>query len=131
MIQKLCMIALGGALGALARYGVSGVFQERMTRGAIFPWGTLAVNLIGCFVIGLLWQWFDSVTANPHIKILLLTGFLGAFTTFSTYSLENVNLLLDGELKLAALNIAVSTLGGLALVYAGFVATRGLLKHFH
>lgn len=115
-------IAIGGAIGALLRYGLSGWVYEQL--GQEFPWGTLVVNLIGCFLIGFLWQLFETAVVTPEVRSFLITGGLGAFTTFSTYSLETINLLRDNELKYALLNITVSNLLGILLVFVGFVVAR-------
>lgn len=118
-------IAIGGAAGALLRYIVSGLAYAYL--GETFPWGTLAVNLIGSFLIGFLWQLFDQLVVSANTRVFLLTGVLGAFTTFSTYSLETFNLLRDGEVKLGLINVVVSTAAGLVTVFLGFVAARFLL----
>lgn len=122
---KLMLIAGGGALGALLRYGVSGVALRLL--GAGFPWGTLCANLLGCFLIGLLWVLAERVAFHPHVNPFLFTGVLGAFTTFSTYSLESINLLQDGEVLRGVLNIAVSNGLGLVAVVAGFVCAQLLI----
>lgn len=121
---KLAFIFLGGALGALMRYGVS--TGTHRIGGDSFPWGTLAVNLIGSFLIGALWGLFERIEVSQQMRHLLVTGMLGAFTTFSTYSLENLHLLRDGNWRYALLNIAVSTVGGLLLVLLGALSTGGL-----
>lgn len=123
-MSKLGFIFLGGALGALLRYGVS--TGTHRLGGDGFPWGTLAVNLIGSFVIGALWGLFERIEVSQHLRHMLITGLLGAFTTFSTYSLENLHLLRDGNWRLAAVNIVVSTVGGLILVLIGAASTGGL-----
>ena len=125
MIKLLC-IAFGGAAGAVLRYAVSGVALR--WGGTNFPWGTLAVNLIGSFLIGVLVALFDAVAVSPNVRAMLLIGLLGAFTTFSTFSLESVNLLRDGQYALAAVNVGVSCLAGLALVFVGLVACRVVLS---
>jgi CrcB protein len=118
-------IAIGGAIGALLRYIVSDLAYSYF--GETFPWGTLVVNVIGSFLIGFLWQLFDQLVISANTRVFLLTGVLGAFTTFSTFSLETFNLLRDGEVKLGVINVVVSTAAGLAAVFLGFVAARFLL----
>lgn len=118
-------IAIGGAIGALLRYIVSDLAYSYL--GETFPWGTLVVNVIGSFLIGFLWQLFDQLVISANTRIFLLTGVLGAFTTFSTFSLETFNLLRDGEVKLGVINVVVSTAAGLITVFLGFVAARFLL----
>ncbi len=100
-------IAVGGALGALLRYWVSTAIYARLGRD--FPWGTLGVNVIGSFVMGLLAiVLVERLVSPPEIRAFLLIGFLGAFTTFSTFSLETFNLLEQGDVVPAVLNVVVS-----------------------
>jgi CrcB protein len=122
---KLMLIAGGGALGALLRHAVSGVALRLIGTG--FPWGTLCANLLGCFLIGLLWVLSERVAFHPGARPFLFTGLLGAFTTFSTYSLESINLLRDGEVLRGMLNIAASNGLGLAAVLAGFACAQLLV----
>ena len=122
-------IAFGGAIGALLRYFVGGAVY-RMT-SAIFPWGTLAINLSGSFLIGFLWEIFERTSTAPEIKTFLLVGILGAYTTFLTFTLETVNLIRDGEIKLALLNMLASNLLGVALVFCGIYCSRMLLNQGH
>jgi CrcB protein len=91
-----------------------------------FPWGTLAVNVIGSFLIGVLFQLFDQLIVSPDVKLLVLTGGLGAFTTFSTYSLDTFNLIQDGKIGLGLFNLAVSTLAGIIAVFLGIYVIRFL-----
>lgn len=125
---KLASIALGGAIGALLRYGLSGLTYRWI--GPTFPWGTLAVNLLGSFAIGLLWPIFETTTIWPNARVFLFIGLLGAFTTFSTYTLESLNLLRDGEVSLAIWNILASNVLALALVCLGFVLARVMINLF-
>ncbi len=120
MVEVL-LISLGGMIGALLRYGVSGLVH-RFTEG-IFPWGTLVVNLVGSFVIGILWAITERFTIPASFRVFVFVGVLGSFTTFSTYTLETVNLLRDGELKGAIANMVLNNLAGVVLVVAGFMAT--------
>ena len=121
-VITISVVAFGGALGSVLRYGLSGAVH-RFT-GGVFPWGTLAVNLAGSFLIGFLWETFERGVVSPTVRTFIFIGILGAFTTFSTYTLENINLLRDGEVRLAALNVVVSNVLGIALVMAGFWASR-------
>lgn len=116
---NLVLIGMGGFLGAIARYWLSGRVQD--LSGAIgFPYGTLAVNLLGCFVLGILSYLIDTRGwLGPETRALLIVGLIGAFTTFSTFSLETMNLLQDGELMRAFANISASTLLGLLAVWLG------------
>ena len=119
-------IAVGGSIGAVLRYLVSkGISQSSFT---LFPYGTLTVNLIGCFIIGFCYDIFEQVIVNPDLKALITIGFLGSFTTFSTFSLETLNLMRSGEIKLALLNIIISNICGILLAVGGVYSARFLLK---
>lgn len=108
MIQWLA-IALGGALGAVLRYGVSTGVHHWW--GREFPWGTLVVNVLGSLLMGLLFILLvERMAATPALRAFWLVGLLGAFTTFSTFSLETLNLMQAGELGRAAANVLLSVL---------------------
>lgn len=122
--MKIALILFGGALGSLARYGVSGWVHQKVE--GTFPLGTLSVNLIGSFLIGLLWGIAESSTINPHVRTFLFVGILGGFTTFSTYSLETLNLMRDGEFKMALINLLLNNIVGIVLAFAGMVIARNI-----
>lgn len=123
LVHKLGLVALGGALGALARFGLAGTVAR--IAGTRYPWGTTAVNLSGCFLFGLLWAMIEHRLPAPHgARMILLTGFLGAYTTFSTFAFENAALLRDGQWGVAVANLAVQNVLGLALVLAGLAMGR-------
>lgn len=124
-MPTLIYIAIGGAAGALLRYTISG-YTYRYLDGFL-PWGTLAVNLLGCFAIGFLWNVFENFAYSPNTRALIFIGILGAFTTFSTFGLESFNLFKEGEIKFAILNILASNLGGIALVFIGYFISKYLL----
>ena len=113
---------LGGALGALARYGVS-ILATR-TYGASFPVGTLYVNLVGCFLIGVAFGLGEQGGVSASFRLFFITGFLGALTTFSTYSLETVNNAVGGNMDLAMLNIVGNNVGGLLFVKVGLFLSK-------
>jgi CrcB protein len=117
-------IAIGGAAGALLRYSISGYTYKYFN--GFFPWGTLAVNLLGCFAIGFLWNIFENFAYSPNTRVFIFIGILGAFTTFSTFGLESFNLIREGEIKYAIINILVSNIAGLALVFIGYIASKYL-----
>ena len=124
-MRTVVAIAVAGAAGALARYGLEGLVARRST-GA-FPWGTLSVNVSGAFVLGFLFTiTTEQLTTAPWLRAAVTIGFLGAYTTFSTLSLETYRLLEDGALALAAANALGSLAAGLAAVYLGVVAGRAL-----
>ncbi|MBN1943819.1 MAG: fluoride efflux transporter CrcB [Phycisphaerae bacterium] len=121
-------IALGGALGAMARYGLTEQVQKWLGPG--FAWGTLSVNLLGCFLIGVAFHAISAVGPLPHeVRFLAVVGFLGAFTTFSTFSLEIVNFLRDGQFTTAAGYVLLSNIVGVGLCFAGLQAGHKLFHH--
>jgi CrcB protein len=119
---KLLVIALGGAVGAILRYYLSGFAYQYLKDD--FPWGTLLVNLLGAFIIGYLWGIFEEVSVSVALRTFILVGMIGAFTTFSTYALETFNLLREGEIKSVLLNILVSNFLGIMLVWIGYVSSK-------
>ncbi len=121
---KILLLLSGGALGTLARYSVSG-WVHRLFESS-FPYGTLAVNLIGSFIIGLLWGLVENSTLSSNTRTFVFIGILGGFTTFSSYSLETLNLFRDGEIKLALANVLANNVLGLVLVVAGYSAAKAL-----
>jgi CrcB protein len=120
------LLLVGGGLGTVLRYWLS-MLADRAA-GGVLPAGTLAVNLGGSLFIGCLWGLFERGTLTPNARLFLMTGVLGGFTTFSTFTLENFSLLRDGELKLAAANILVSNVAGIFLVFAGFRGVNLMLE---
>jgi fluoride exporter len=118
-------VAVAGALGALARYGLDGLIAQR-SPGA-FPWGTFVINVTGSLLLGLLFTVFtERLSVDGWIRSGVTIGFLGAYTTFSTLSLETYRLAEDGALGLAAANAIGSLTTGLAAVYVGVVVGRAL-----
>jgi CrcB protein len=113
-------IALGGGFGALSRYYISKLIINSF--GVIAPIGTLAINVCGCLLIGFFYGMFDNTVVAPEIRLFFNIGFIGAFTTFSTFALENINLFI----KLALLYIGISNVLGLLFVLAG-MAIAGLI----
>jgi CrcB protein len=118
-MQRLVYIGLAGGAGTLIRYWLSEWTAKRF--GETFPTGTLIVNLVGCFFAGLFFYlMFDRFLVSPTARTVVLIGLLGGFTTFSSFGLQTFTLLRDGELGLALLNIAVSNVAGLLMVWAGY-----------
>ncbi|MDA8140301.1 MAG: fluoride efflux transporter CrcB [Desulfobacteraceae bacterium] len=116
------LIARGGAVGAVSRYLV-GLVTFKLW-GPNFPWGTLAVNLAGCFLIGFLFALSDrSRLLTPDVRLLLITGFLGALATFSSFSMETVNAGRAGLILLPLANILVNNIGGLLLTVLGMMGS--------
>jgi len=120
---RYILVAMGGMLGAVARYGLAG-WISNATQGR-FPYGTLAVNLTGSFVIGFfLTLALERFTWSPELRLLFTVGFLGAFTTFSTFSYETVELLREGAYAMAAVNMGASLFGCLAATFAGIMLAK-------
>ena len=117
-MYKLLLIAIGGALGTLARYGTTSALQPISSR---FPWGTLAVNLLGCFVIGLLQGVAERGLLAPQYRVPMLVGFLGGYTTFSTFGWETASFLQDGQFVRAGLNVLGNNVIGVVLVMLGYI----------
>ena len=126
--MKVLLLLAGGAIGTLARYSLSGLAHK--IYDGVFPLGTLVVNLAGSLLIGLLWGLFDTGSLSTHTRAFIFIGIFGGFTTFSTYTLESLNLFKDGDIKLAVINILANNILGLLLVFIGFVSARGLLNVF-
>jgi len=123
MIRQLTAVAIGGAAGAVMRWlAASGV--QKMAGGA-FPWGTFAVNALGSFLLGFLFVWLiERSSAGELVRLAITVGFMGAFTTFSTYSLESVRLLQEGAFSLALGNVAGQVLACLLLTWLGVQLAR-------
>jgi CrcB protein len=118
--MRILAIGVAGALGALARYGLTNGVQRYMPAG--FPGGTLVVNLIGCFLLGLLASLsVERLPMGMTMRAAVLVGFLGAFTTFSTFGYETLTLLREGAVLRAALNVGLSVGVGIMACWAGVV----------
>jgi len=122
-MSKLMLIGVAGFIGTLSRYWMSGVIARRY--GETFPTGTLVVNLVGCFLIGLLFYLLEErFLVNQTVRAVVLIGFLGGFTTFSSFGLQTFTLLQDREFAFAILNLTASNIVGLLLVWAGYSLAR-------
>lgn len=121
--MKLAAVAAGGALGASLRYMAAALTHAVM--GEDFPYGTLMVNVVGSLIIGYMLVLLpDTEDAVPFLRLLLITGLLGGFTTYSAFSIETLQLLQDGHLTKAGLNIVLTLAFCLVAVWAGFVLGR-------
>jgi CrcB protein len=128
MLMTTVWVALGGALGSVCRFWLGMTVAQRLEE--VFPWGTLTVNVLGSFIIG-----FTAVLTGPDsrlfvpadARIFVIVGFCGGFTTFSTFSLQTLTLLRDGDITRAGLNIVVSVAACLLSVWLGAVAA-GLIN---
>ena len=120
---RVLFIGLAGLVGTLCRYWLSGVLARRY--GETFPAGTLAVNVAGCFFIGFLFYMLqERYLVGQTARTVVLVGFLGGFTTFSSYGLQTFTLLRDGEFAYAAANVVASNLLGLLLVWGGYALAK-------
>lgn len=122
----LLIIALGGALGAVSRYAAGNFMAQQLGTG--FPYGTLSINILGSFAIGVLWVWLaQQQWGNPAYKQFLVIGFLGAFTTFSSFSLDSILLLQQERLVAFISYVGLSVLGCLLATLAGIWVTKQLV----
>jgi CrcB protein len=122
-LQKYVLIAIGGALGSLARYLVGLTVMNRM--GTRFPYGTFVINLTACVIIGFSLTWLDRRTGmNPAWRFLVPVGFVGAYSTFSTFEWEIFTKLQTGAFVIAALYVSLSVLFGLLAVWLGSLLAR-------
>ena len=116
--MRILLLIVFGAAGTLARYGLQGIVQDRTGTG--FPSGTLAVNLIGCLLLGAVGQYsLNHLSVPPEWRIAITIGFFGAFTTFSSFGWETVRMLEDGEWMRASLYVGASVIGGIVAVMLG------------
>ena len=123
MLAKIFAIAAAGALGTLARYSLAG-FVHRLNATS-FPWGTLAVNLSGCFLAGLLWSLFENRwPVSGDTRAIVLIGFMGAFTTFSAYILETGELMRSAQWLSVAANVAAQNGLGIIGLATGLMIGR-------
>jgi CrcB protein len=126
LLKPLLLVGLGGFLGSISRYGIHLLLSSRSL--ATFPWGTFTVNILGCLVIGLL---VGLETRSPLMtdpwKLLLITGFCGGFTTFSTYSIESLGLLQQQQYVTFLAYAGGSLVVGLLATYLGYMTIRSIL----
>lgn len=119
--MTLLVVGLGGAFGAVSRYLTSGWVQE--WAGSFFPWGTMAVNVLGSLLLGFLMVWLQATAASAEVRGLITVGFLGSFTTFSTFSYETTAMLRDGEWwRAGGYTVGSVVLGLMAVGLGAFLA---------
>jgi CrcB protein len=122
-MNKYVMVGIGGFVGAIARFWLGGYISNRM--GARFPYGTFVINCSGSFLIGLILTLLAERTHwNPNWRYLIPVGFIGAYTTFSTFEYETFRNVQDGDLLVAGLNVALSVVLGFVAVWLGVIAGR-------
>jgi CrcB protein len=118
-MEKFVFIGLGGFFGSIARYGLTSLVQTKSE--SLFPYGTMLVNIIGCFIIGLLMTLFqERIVVSQNIRLFLIIGILGGFTTFSSFSYDTFAMMKSGNFLDAGLNASVSLFGCLIATWAGF-----------
>lgn len=118
-------IGLAGAMGTLARFGIYHLMPPRPSHG--FPWATLLANVLGCYFFGVVWILTERrVVFSEETRLIVLTGFMGAFTTYSTFAFETGQLLRDGHSWLALSNLAAQSIMGIGAVFLGFATARGM-----
>lgn len=123
LLNTYLLVGVGGAAGALSRYLISNIAYERMDHG--FPYGTLAVNLVGSLLIGFLYFWLiNRFSVDAQLRAFLIVGFLGAFTTFSAFSIESLVMLEQGAWIKSAVYISLSVVGCIAAAMAGMMLAR-------
>ena len=123
IMSKTILIGIAGLIGTLLRYWLAG-FVTRQS-GETFPWGTLVVNVVGCLIAGAVFHLTEErALFNPTLRTVILIGLLGGFTTFSSYGLQTFALLKDGAFGLATLNLVVSNVLGVLMVWAGYCLAK-------
>ncbi len=123
MLQRVVLIGLADALGTLARYELGGMVQR--FSGGDLPWGTLFVNVLGCFLFGMVWTLSDErLVISEETRIIMLGGFMGAFTTFSTFIFDTGGFLRHEQYALATGNMLIQVLVGLLSFFGGVIVGR-------
>jgi CrcB protein len=123
-MKEMLWVGAGGFIGAITRYLLSRYVSSRV--GADFPWGTFVINVTGSFVLGLIMGSIDARALSPVVRLAAGVGFVGAYTTFSTFTYETITLIEDGSALLALLNVGGSVVVGLLCAVAGLLVGRNV-----
>lgn len=123
---KILIICIGGSLGASLRYLVSLKINE--SHSTSFPFGTLIVNITGCFLIGFLWHISNHMSLSENLRLFIFVGLLGAFTTFSTFGFESHSLISNDSKNMAILYVAGSNFLGIAFVFFGLILSKNIFR---
>jgi CrcB protein len=125
-IKQIFIVGAGGFIGSILRFMISG-WAQRLAVTGVFPYGTLVVNVLGCFLIGVLGGLAEHrQVLEPAQRLFLMIGVLGGFTTFSTFAFETLSLVQDAEVLKGIINTLLQVILGFAAAFAGFVGTRYL-----
>ncbi len=125
-MYKIILLLAGGGIGTVARFVVSD-YTHKYYLGS-FPLGTLMVNMIGSFIIGVLWGIFDMQNLHHGVRAFLFIGLLGGFTTFSSYAIESFNMFRDGDVKMAMMNVMANNVLSIGMVIIGLMVSQSLQK---
>ncbi len=120
--QALFPLMIGGAIGTLLRFVIYQLADRHLNQS--YPWGTLIVNLLGSFLIGVLWSYFDKSNISPAMRVFLFIGILGSFTTFSTFAFDSLSLAQEGAFRVMAMNIILTNVLGIGLCFVGYYLVK-------
>lgn len=119
---RILFVALGGAIGSVFRYLLSSAIP--LWLGRVYLWGTLSVNILGSFIIGIAWAYFEQNSMFVNWRLFIIIGVLGGFTTYSSFSLEVLNLFREGQIKIAVLYIIGTNLFAISAAFGGYVLIK-------
>ncbi len=128
MIHPLLLVAIGGALGSMARYGLSALIV-RQVNPVHFPWGTFSINILGCLLAGIFLVAAEQFPAvNQEARLFIVTGFLGGFTTFSAFGIETLSLIRRGEMLIAFSYASLSVIIGVCAMWLAYSTIKAILS---